>query len=78
MGIYPKDYSVGLDEMVRVLPGPEVLHIVVCGDAGRNRVMTLWGGYVTPATKPVKLPANWDALIGRARHPEIIEAGMQV
>jgi hypothetical protein len=63
LGIYPKDYLVGLDEMVRVLPSPEVVHIVVCGDPSRNRVMTLWGGYVKPATKEVKLPANWDQLL---------------
>ena len=67
--MYPKDYLVEPDEMVRVLPSPDILHIVVCGDINRNRVMTLWGGYVKPATKAVKLPKNWDALIATARQP---------
>ena len=78
LGIYPKDYLVGQDEMVRVLPSPEILHIVVCGDVSRNRVMTLWGGYVKPATKAIELPANWDALLGAVRQPEIIETGSHV
>lgn len=59
LGIYPRDYLVGLDEMVRVLPSSDILHIVVCGDPSRNRVLTLWGGYVNPATREVKLPKNW-------------------
>jgi len=49
------------DEPVRVLQNPEqVVHIIVCGDPGRNRIMTLWSGYVEPAIKEVKLPADWD------------------
>jgi len=69
LGMYPEDYLVEPDEMVRVLPSPDVLHIVVCGDVNRNRVMTLWGGYVKPATKEVRLPKNWAALIAAVRQP---------
>jgi hypothetical protein len=29
------------------------LHIVVCGDPDRNRIMTLWSGYVRPVTKKI-------------------------
>jgi hypothetical protein len=54
MGIYPPEYSVAPDELVRVLPSPDVLHIVVCGDPDRNRIMTLWSGYVNPVTKRVE------------------------
>ena len=53
MGIYPEEYLVEPDELVRVLPSPETLHIVVCGDPDRNRIMTLWSGYVQPVTKKI-------------------------
>ena len=50
-GLVPKDYLVGEGDLVRVLPSPDVIHIVVCGDPDRNRAMVLWGGYVSPVTK---------------------------
>jgi hypothetical protein len=53
MGIYPPEYQVEPQELVRVLPSPDVLHIVVCGDPDRNRIMTLWSGYVNPVTKKI-------------------------
>ena len=55
-GLYPKEYLVGPDEMVRVVPSPDVIHIVVCGDPNRNRTMVLWGGYVNPVTKKMTFP----------------------
>ena len=58
LGIYPKEYLVDPDELVRVLPSPDILHIVVCGDPDRNRIMTLWSGYVQPVTKKIELPGN--------------------
>ena len=63
MGLYSKEYLGESDDMVRVLPSPDIIHIAVCGDPNRNRVMTLWGGYVNPVTKKVTLPANWDRLL---------------
>ena len=56
-GIYPKEYLVGPDDLVRVVPSPDVIHIVVCGDPNRNRTMVLWGGYVNPVTKKMTFPA---------------------
>lgn len=53
-GLLPKEYLVGPDEMVRVLPNPDVINIVVCGDPDRNRLMVLWGGYISPVTKKVQ------------------------
>jgi hypothetical protein len=50
-GLYPEEYLGQKDGLLRVLPGPEVIHIVVCGDPHRNRVMVLWGGYVNPVTR---------------------------
>lgn len=54
-GLMPKEYLVQPDDLVRVLPSPDVIHIVVCGDPDRNRVMVLWGGYVSPVTKKIEL-----------------------
>jgi len=50
-GLYPEEYLGSRDKMLRVLPNPDVINIVVCGDPNRNRVMVLWGGYVSPVTK---------------------------
>ena len=43
---------------MRVIPSPDYINIVVCGDPNRNRVMVLWGGYVNPVTKKVELETN--------------------
>jgi hypothetical protein len=53
-GLMPKEYLVKPDELVRVLPSPDVINIVVCGDPDRNRLMVLWGGYVSPVTKKIE------------------------
>jgi hypothetical protein len=52
-GLLPKEYLVQPDELVRVLPNPDVINIVVCGDPDRNRLMVLWGGYIKPVTKKI-------------------------
>jgi len=56
-GLLTKEYLVKPDDMVRVLPSPDVINIVVCGDPDRNRVMVLWGGYVSPVTRKIDLRA---------------------
>jgi hypothetical protein len=67
LGLYPEEYLVGEQDTVRVLPSPDVLHIVVCGDPSRNRIMTLWSGYVQPVTKKIELPENWEELLQKIR-----------
>ena len=57
-GIYPPEYLVKQDDLVRVVPSPDVINIVVCGDPNRNRVMVLWGGYVSPVTKKMRFPSR--------------------
>lgn len=57
-GLLPQDYRAKENEMVRVLPSPDVINIVVCGDPDRNRAMVLWGGYVSPVTKRIEFPAS--------------------
>jgi hypothetical protein len=54
-GLLPKEYLVQPHELVRVLPNPDVINIVVCGDPDRNRAMVLWGGYVSPVTKRIAM-----------------------
>jgi hypothetical protein len=61
-GLLPREFAGAPDDPVRVLSGPEVLHIIVCGDPHRNRVMVMEGGHTQPTTKPVRLPAHWDRL----------------
>ena len=58
LGIYPEEYLVDPKELVRVLPSPDILHIVVCGDPDRNRIMTLWSGYVQPVTRKIDMPGK--------------------
>ena len=65
-----EEYLVGEQDMVRALPSPDILHIVVCGDPSRNRIMTLWSGYAQPVTKKIELPANWDELLQKIRKHE--------
>jgi len=62
-GVFPPEFSGAPDDSVRVLSSPDILHIVVCGDPHRNRVMVLEGGHTYPVTKPVVLPAKWDELV---------------
>ena len=57
-GIYPQEYLGKENDRVQVLPDPEVINIVVCGDPNRNRVMVLWGGYVNPVTRKMNFPAG--------------------
>ena len=52
-GLLPQEYLVKPNEMVRALPSADVINIVVCGDPDRNRLMVLWGGYVSPVTKKI-------------------------
>lgn len=63
LGTFPRSYDVGQDDLIPIMPGPEYIDIVVCGDPGRNRIKTLDSGYTRLTTKEVKLPKNWDSLL---------------
>jgi hypothetical protein len=65
-GVFPAEFLGPADSLVRVLSGPDILHIVVCGDPHRNRVMVLEGGHTRPTTKRIRLPADWHALLRRS------------
>ena len=53
-GVYPPEFLGAPDDRVRILSGPEILHIVVCGDPNRNRVMVLEGAHTSPTTKRIE------------------------
>ena len=65
-GVFPPEFKGAPDDIVRVLSSPDVLSVIVCGDPHRNRVMVLEGGHTQPTTKPVDLPADWDALLAQS------------
>ena len=62
-GVYPAEFLGDLDSTVRILSSPDILHIIVCGDLHRNRLMVMEGGHTEPTTKAIELPANWDELL---------------
>jgi len=66
-GVFSAEYAGNPNDMVRLLGSPEMLHIVVCGDPHRNRLMTLEGGHADPTVKAIELPPDWDALVREAR-----------
>ena len=51
------------DDLIPIIPGPDMIHIVVCGDRDRNRNMILSGGYTNPSIKKIQLPAKWEILL---------------
>ena len=62
-GALPPEFSGAPDDRIRVLSSPNLLHIIVCGDPHRNRIMVMEGGHTQPTTKLVRLPANWTELL---------------
>jgi hypothetical protein len=70
-GVFSAEYAGEPQDNVRLLAGPEMLHIVVCGDPNRNRLMTLEGGHADPAVKGIALPPNWDELVRQARDTDV-------
>ena len=66
-GVFSEEFLGPADGLVRVLSSAEVLHIVVCGDPNRNRVMVLEGGHTRPTTKEVMPVAGWEELLADRR-----------
>jgi hypothetical protein len=62
-GLLPQAFAGAPDSKVRVLSSPDLLHIIVCGDPHRNRIMVMEGGHTQPTTKSVRLPENWVELL---------------
>ena len=49
-GVYPPEFLGAPDDVVGILSSPNILHIVVCGDPHRNRLMVMEGGHTEPTT----------------------------
>jgi hypothetical protein len=65
----PRDWGeLGPKDTVPVLGYPGVVHIAVCGDPSRNKVLALHTAYNRPVTKKIKLPQRWDALLQESGH----------
>ena len=62
-GVFPREFAGAPDDLVRILSSPDILHIVVCGDPHRNRLMVMEGGHTQPTTKAIALPRNWERLL---------------
>lgn len=54
-GVFPEEYLGDPDSMVRLLSSPDMVHVIVCGDPDRNRLMVLEGGHTEPTTKEIVL-----------------------
>lgn len=52
-GVYPDEFKGDPDSLVKVLATTDILHIIVCGDPNRNRLMVMEGGHANPATKRI-------------------------
>jgi len=58
-GVYPAEFAGAPDTLVRVLSSPDIVHIVVCGDPHRNRIMVMEGGHTEPTTREIaRAPMN--------------------
>jgi hypothetical protein len=69
MGIPEQWAHLGQDDTVPILVYPGVVNLVVCGDRTRNKSMALHAAYVKPSTREIRLPSNWDEMIGKRPVP---------
>lgn len=65
-GVLPNEFAGAPDDQVRILSSPDILHIIVCGDPHRNRLMVMEGGHTQPTTKPIALPRNWERMLNES------------
>ncbi|MFN0300958.1 MAG: hypothetical protein ACKVQU_11480, partial [Burkholderiales bacterium] len=63
-GVLPPEYLGAPADMVRILKSPDIVHIIVCGDPNRNRLMSFEGGHTVPTTKEIQLPFDWATRLG--------------
>jgi len=53
-GMLPPEYLGQPEDSVRLLSSPDIVHVMVCGDPDRNRMMLLEGGHTQPTTKAIR------------------------
>jgi hypothetical protein len=54
-GVLPPEFAGAPGDRVRILSSPEVLHVLVCGDPHRNRIMVMEGGHTQPTTRVIRV-----------------------
>ncbi|MBI2906238.1 MAG: hypothetical protein HYX92_01140 [Chloroflexi bacterium] len=59
-GGLPKWFDVGPEETIPMFASADLIDVVVCGDAHRDKLMSLWCNYQRPVTKEIRLPVGWD------------------
>ena len=60
VGRIPKAWDRGPDERIPFIPNPDMIHVVVCGSAERNRDLIMRANYCTPVTREIRLPKRWN------------------
>lgn len=55
-GTLPKWFDVGLEETIPMFSSADLFDIIVCGDAHRDKLMSLWSNYFRPVTREIRLP----------------------
>ncbi|MBI2906517.1 MAG: hypothetical protein HYX92_02545 [Chloroflexi bacterium] len=66
-GNLPRWFDVDPDQSIPILLSKDLIDVVVCGDTSRNKMMTLWCTYNRPATRQIRFPARWEALLKEAK-----------
>lgn len=66
-GTLPKWFDVGPSETIPVFESADLIDVIVCGDAHRDKIMSLSCNYFRPVTKEVRLPAAWPKLLDEAK-----------
>ncbi|MBI2909052.1 MAG: hypothetical protein HYX92_15520 [Chloroflexi bacterium] len=62
-GSLPEWFDVGPDETIPFFSSADLLDVIVCGDADKDKIMSLWANYNRPVTKAIEFPARWDILL---------------
>lgn len=57
-GRIPQEWDREADEYIPFVPSSDVIHVVVCGSAQRNRNVAMRAAYCTPVTREVKFPGK--------------------
>ncbi|MBI2906684.1 MAG: hypothetical protein HYX92_03390 [Chloroflexi bacterium] len=65
-GLLPKWFDAHPGETIPMFASADLFDVVVCGDAHRDKLMSLWSNYFRPVTREIRLPARWDTLVAEA------------
>ncbi|MBI2910289.1 MAG: hypothetical protein HYX92_21815 [Chloroflexi bacterium] len=55
-GTLPKSFDVGPEDTIPMFASADLIDVVVCGDAYRDKLMSLWCNYNRPVTREIRMP----------------------